>query len=144
MLEQRATISTRKKRYVKPRILTLEVLSSAIATKLENTLALENPPWNPDLQPGTDRPRLPESVKRAEAPRSFMTCIYCRDCIPDDSWFCPKCGVRLRVDVAARRPWLWICTIMFFALVWSVVLRKELQDEIINLRAQINNVLNAL
>ena len=73
-----------------------------------------------------------------------MFCKHCQNYIPEDSRFCPKCGVRIRVDVAQDPPWLWICTIMLFALIWSVVARKELQVELLHLRAQINNVLSPL
>ena len=73
-----------------------------------------------------------------------MICGHCQDYIPEDSRFCPKCGVRVRVDVAPDPPWLWICTIVLFALIWSVVARRELQVELLHLRAQINSLLSAL
>jgi len=73
-----------------------------------------------------------------------MICRHCRDYIPEDSRFCPKCGVRIRVDVAPGRPWLWICTILLFAVIWATLVRDELEVQFLNLRAQINSVLSAL
>ena len=71
-----------------------------------------------------------------------MICRHCQDYIPDDSRFCPKCGVRIPVYVAPDPPWLWICTIMLFALTWAAVARKELQVELLYLRAQLDRVVD--
>ena len=73
-----------------------------------------------------------------------MICRHCRDHIPEDSRFCPKCGVRLRSEPAQDPPWLWICTILLFAVIWATLVRDELKVQFLNLRAQINSVLNAL
>jgi hypothetical protein len=73
-----------------------------------------------------------------------MFCKHCHDYIPDDSRFCPKCGVRIPIDVAPDPPLLWICTIMLFAVIWSVVARKELQIQFLQLRVQVDRVVNAL
>jgi hypothetical protein len=73
-----------------------------------------------------------------------MICKYCQDYIPEDSRFCPKCGARLGTSVAPDPPWFWICTIVLFALIWATVVRKELQVQLLNLRAQVSNVLNQL
>jgi hypothetical protein len=73
-----------------------------------------------------------------------MICKHCHDYIPEDSRFCPKCGVRIWIDVAPDPPWLWICTIMLFALTWSVMFRKELKVKILDLRAQVQSALSTL
>ena len=74
-----------------------------------------------------------------------MFCKHCQNCIPEDSRFCPKCGVRIRVYVPPPDPpWLWICAIMLFALTWSVMFRNELKVQLLDLRAQISRVLSTL
>jgi len=83
-------------------------------------------------------------VARWTAVRSLMICRHCRNYIPEDSRFCPKCGVRLRVDIAPGRPWFWICTILLFAVIWATLVRDELEVQFLNLRAQIHSVLSAL
>jgi len=73
-----------------------------------------------------------------------MFCKHCQDYIPEDSRFCPQCGVRLRSEPAQDPPWLWICTIFLFAVIWATLVRDELEVQFLNLRAQINSVLSEL
>ena len=73
-----------------------------------------------------------------------MICEHCQSYIPADSRFCPKCGVRLWTPPLAKRPWRWIVLIFLCAVVWSVVVRKELEAQLLNLRAQVSSALNAL
>ena len=77
-----------------------------------------------------------------------MICRHCQDYIPNDSRFCPKCGIRLWIPPPANRPWRWIVVIFLVAVIWSRVVGKELkvqlQDQILNLRAQANRALNTL
>jgi len=73
-----------------------------------------------------------------------MICRHCQDYIPEDSRFCPRCGVRLKDGrVAPQRPWPWIAALLLFALIWSVMARKELQVELLHLRAQVDRVVDA-
>ena len=73
-----------------------------------------------------------------------MYCKHCQNYIPEDSRFCPRCGVRLRSEPTQDPPWLWICTILLFAVIWATLVRDELEVQFLNLRAQINSVLSAL
>jgi len=73
-----------------------------------------------------------------------MFCRHCHDYIPEDSRFCPKCGVRLWTAPPANRPWFWICTILLFAFIWATLAHKDFQAQLLNLRAQVHSTLNAL
>jgi hypothetical protein len=73
-----------------------------------------------------------------------MLCKHCQNYIPEDSHFCPKCGVRLVTPAGPKRPWFWICTIMLFAFIWATLVHDELEVQLLNLRAQANKVLGAL
>ena len=73
-----------------------------------------------------------------------MLCKHCQSYIPEDSRFCPNCGVRLRITPPSNRPWGWIVVLFVFALIWSVVVSKEFQVQLLNLRAQVSSALNAL
>ena len=73
-----------------------------------------------------------------------MICEHCQNDILEDSHFCPKCGVRLWTPVPANRPWRWIVLIFLCAVIWSFVVRKELEVELLHLRAQVISTLNAL
>ena len=73
-----------------------------------------------------------------------MICKHCQDYIPEDSRFCPKCGVRLWTAPPADRPWRWIVLTFLGAIIWSVVVRKEFQVQLLDLRAQVYNALEAL
>jgi hypothetical protein len=74
-----------------------------------------------------------------------MICCFCRDHIPDDSLYCPKCGQRLRAPPPpTERPWGWILILSLIALIWSIVARDELAVQMLELRAQVNKVLRAL
>jgi hypothetical protein len=73
-----------------------------------------------------------------------MICRRCLNYIPEDGRFCPKCGVRLRTQVPPTRPWRWIVLVLLCAVIWSRVVRKEFQEQLHHLRAQVNSALNAL
>jgi hypothetical protein len=73
-----------------------------------------------------------------------MLCKHCQNYIPEDSRFCPKCGVRMRVDVAPDRPWFWICMVLLFSVIWATLVRDKLGVQFLNFRAQINNALEQL
>jgi hypothetical protein len=73
-----------------------------------------------------------------------VICRHCQDYIPEDSRFCPKCGIGLWIDPPANRPWRWIVVIFLFAFIWSVVVRKEFQVQLLDLRAQVYSALEAL
>ncbi len=73
-----------------------------------------------------------------------MICRHCQDYLPDDSRFCPKCGVRLRTQVAPNRPWFWIVALLLFAVIWATVVNREFRVQLLNLRVQVNSALNAL
>ena len=73
-----------------------------------------------------------------------MICRHCQDYIPEDSRFCPKCGVRLWTAPPTNRPWRWIVVIFLFVVIWSVVVRKEFQVQLLDLRAQVYSAFNAL
>jgi hypothetical protein len=73
-----------------------------------------------------------------------MICRHCQEYILEDSHFCPKCCLRLRTLPAPNRPWRWIVLIFLCAVIWSVVVRKELEVQLLHLRAQVTSVLNAL
>jgi hypothetical protein len=53
--------------------------------------------------------------------------------------FLPKCGERLSITPTANRPWGLILAIVLFALIWSVGFRKEFQDQLLQLRAQVKS-----
>ena len=55
-----------------------------------------------------------------------MICRHCRDNIPGDCRFCPHCGIGTETDVAAKRPWFWICVILLFALIWAIFAVEKL------------------
>jgi len=44
----------------------------------------------------------------------------------------------------SNRPWAWIAAIFLFALIWAVVVRKELPVQLLHVRAQVTSALNAL
>jgi hypothetical protein len=73
-----------------------------------------------------------------------MICRHCRDYIPEDSRFCPKCGVRLATPIAPDRPWFWILTLFLFAVIWATLVHKEFQVQFLDLRAQIGRALDVL
>ena len=66
-----------------------------------------------------------------------MLCKHCQNYIPEDSRFCPKCGVRLRSEPAQAPPWLWICTILLFAVIWATHVRQDFKTQLLILRAQV-------
>ena len=78
-----------------------------------------------------------EHLTRWAVTESAMICRHCRDYIPEDSRFCPKCGIRVRAPVAPQRPWFWIYVIFLFALIWATLVREDFQAQLLALRAQV-------